>query len=40
MQDLLSFLFWVAGFFGNTIRWRDRRYYLAKDGTFRLLGQV
>src|SRR5581483_1717055 len=25
-QDLLSFGFYVAGFFGNTIEWRGRRY--------------
>ena len=36
-QDLLSFLFWIAGFFGNTIIWRGRRYHLKKDGTFRLI---
>jgi ceramide glucosyltransferase len=36
-QDLLSFLFWIAGFFGNTIVWRGRRYHLKKDGTFRLI---
>jgi ceramide glucosyltransferase len=35
VQDVLSFLFWVAGFFGNTITWRGRRYLLMKDGTFR-----
>jgi ceramide glucosyltransferase len=37
VQDLLSFAFWVAGFFGNTITWRGRRYLLMKDGTFRLI---
>ena len=37
LQDLLSFAFWVAGFFGNTIVWRGRRYLLMKDGTFRLI---
>ncbi len=36
-QDLLSFGFWVAGFFGNTILWRGRRYYLHRDGRFELL---
>jgi ceramide glucosyltransferase len=33
-QDLLSFLFYLAGFFGNTIVWRGRRYYLYPDGRF------
>lgn len=37
VQDLLSFAFWLAGFFGNTIFWRGRRYYLRSDGTFKLL---
>jgi ceramide glucosyltransferase len=37
VQDVLSFAFWVAGFFGNTITWRGRRYLLMKDGTFRLI---
>lgn len=37
LQDLLSFLFWLAGFAGNTIDWRGRQYYLLPDGTFRLL---
>jgi ceramide glucosyltransferase len=35
VQDVLSSLFWIAGFFGNTITWRGRRYLLMKDGTFR-----
>ncbi len=35
-QDLLSFAFWVAGFFGNSINWRGRRYRLQTDGTFSL----
>ncbi|MBE7542585.1 MAG: glycosyltransferase [Bryobacteraceae bacterium] len=34
VQDLLSFGFWVAGFFGNTIEWRGRRYLLRPDGRF------
>lgn len=37
VQDILSFLFWVAGFFGNTIAWRGRKYYLMRDGKFRLI---
>lgn len=35
VQDVLSFLFWIAGFFGNTITWRDKVFYLERDGTFR-----
>jgi ceramide glucosyltransferase len=34
VQDLLSFAFWVAGFFGNTIVWRGIRYRLQADGKF------
>lgn len=37
LQDLLSFVLWIAGFFGNKIRWRGRRYRLLPDGRFELL---
>ncbi|MFN9920552.1 MAG: glycosyltransferase [Acidobacteriota bacterium] len=37
VQDVLSFGFWVAGFFGRTIEWRGRRFELSGDGKFRLL---
>jgi ceramide glucosyltransferase len=37
VQDLLSFVFYLAGFFGNTIVWRGRRYYLYPDGRFEVL---
>lgn len=34
VQDFFSFAFWLAGFFGNTIDWRGRRYHLLADGRF------
>ena len=37
VQDLLAFLIWLAGFFGNTILWRGRKYYLHSDGRFELI---
>lgn len=37
-QDVLAFLIWVAGFFGNRITWRGRNYYLHRDGRFDLIG--
>jgi ceramide glucosyltransferase len=39
VQDLLSFIFWIAGFVGNTIAWRGRRYRLNRDGTFDLVAE-
>jgi len=36
LQDLLSFTFWLAGFFGQTIEWRGRRYSLDKNGMLTL----
>jgi ceramide glucosyltransferase len=38
VQDIASFLVWVAGFFGNTILWRGRKYALLRDGKFELVG--
>ena len=34
LQDIASFLVWMAGFFGNTIVWRGRKYHLLRDGRF------
>ena len=36
VQDVASFLFWAAGFFGNSIVWRGRKYVLKRDGKFEL----
>ena len=37
LQDIAGFLAWIGGFFGNTILWRGRKYYLRRDGRFELL---
>jgi ceramide glucosyltransferase len=37
LQDLASFGVWVAGFFGNTILWRGRKYMLLRDGRFEVV---
>jgi ceramide glucosyltransferase len=34
VEDLAGFGFWIAGFFGNTIEWRGRRYRIHSDGRF------
>ncbi len=38
VQDFVSFAFWIAGFFGNSIQWRGQRYVLNRDGTVELAG--
>jgi ceramide glucosyltransferase len=40
VEDVAAFLFWVAGFFGNTIVWRGRRYRLEPDGQFHLIADT
>lgn len=37
VEDIAGFCFWLAGFFGNTIIWRGRRYKLYSDGRFELV---
>jgi ceramide glucosyltransferase len=37
LEDLASFVYWIGGFFGNTITWRGRSYYLHGDGRFEKL---
>jgi ceramide glucosyltransferase len=39
IEDLIGFFFWIAGFFGNTISWRGRRYHLSADGRFELISE-
>jgi ceramide glucosyltransferase len=34
VQDVVSFLYWIAGFVGNTIHWRGKEYDLYADGRF------
>ena len=34
LQDLLSIAMWVAGFFGNEITWRSRRFTIDRSGRF------
>jgi len=40
LQDNSELLVWMAGFFGNTIVWRGRKYYFecAMDGLSRRVG--
>jgi len=37
LQDAIALLVWCAGFFGNTVLWRGRRYWLMPDGRFELV---
>ena len=37
IEDVTAFIFWIAGFFGNTIVWRGRHYRLRADGRFELI---
>jgi ceramide glucosyltransferase len=39
IEDIAVFCFWIAGFFGNTIVWRDRAYHLERDGRFTLISK-
>ncbi|HEX4425105.1 MAG TPA: bacteriohopanetetrol glucosamine biosynthesis glycosyltransferase HpnI [Terriglobales bacterium] len=40
IEDLAGFCFWIAGFFGNTITWRGRKYRLQADGRFELINGI
>jgi ceramide glucosyltransferase len=40
LQDLISGLVWISGFFGNTIDWRGRRYKLLRDGRFQFMRNI
>jgi ceramide glucosyltransferase len=37
LQDIAGFFVWIAGFFGNTIVWRGRKYFLLPDGRFEVM---
>ncbi len=40
IEDLVGFGFWLAGFFGDTIVWREQKYRLKRDGRCELLGKI
>jgi ceramide glucosyltransferase len=35
VEDVSSFLTWVAGFFGNSLVWRGHKLVIGRDGTIR-----
>lgn len=37
IEDVFGFCFWIAGFFGNTVTWRGRKFHVFADGTFKQL---
>ena len=40
IEDLIGFGFWLAGFFGDTIVWREQKYRLNRDGRCEVLGKI
>jgi ceramide glucosyltransferase len=40
IEDLVGFGFWLAGFFGDTIVWREQKYRLKRDGRCEVLGKI
>jgi len=40
LQDMMHFAVWIAGFFGNTVLWRGRRYLLLPDGRFEVIPEA
>ena len=36
IEEILSFIAWVLGFFGKTLTWRGRKLVVARDGSFEM----